>query len=173
MDYTSHPSTTPPPYFSRLCRRNGLNWVLSCSPVACGLCLLSLCISVVTEPSVYGIVGKTTWYGSGAHIPNVMNDYPLEEWCTCAPRVEWRNPDGGGKVEGQVWEYPPGGEGADGWFQRSVAFSTLSRFASTPPGLWFLLLGDGADGYEILFFGFGGEVFGGYEVERDWGWRIR
>lgn len=71
-------------------------------------------------------IDKVTWYGSGRHIPDVLEAYPREEWCTCMPRVEWRD-EGvrggvgvGGEGEGTVWEYPPGGERADGWFKRYV-----------------------------------------------------
>ncbi|CAE6999546.1 hypothetical protein P3342_001049 [Pyrenophora teres f. teres] len=41
---------------------------------------------------------KTTWWGCGKHITSVMESVPLEQWCTCAPRVE---------QQGQ--EYPPKG----------------------------------------------------------------
>ena len=70
---------------------------------------------------------QATWHGSGAHIPNVMNDYPQSEWCTCTPRHEWR-PPGAMAVgtEGKAaFEYPPPGERADGWFKRCVGFTVL------------------------------------------------
>lgn len=78
-------------------------------------------------------VEKTTWYGSGRHIPDVLEMYPRGEWCICAPRVEWRDWDGRGVVgkgegegEGRVWEYPPRGERADGWLKRYVEFGVYA-----------------------------------------------
>ncbi|RMZ72988.1 cytochrome P450 [Pyrenophora seminiperda CCB06] len=41
---------------------------------------------------------KTTWWGCGKHITSVMESVPLEQWCTCVPRVE---------QQGQ--QYPPKG----------------------------------------------------------------
>lgn len=43
-----------------------------------------------------GKIGKTSWFGCGAHIPGVLDSIPADEWCTCAPKV-----DVGGKT------YPP------------------------------------------------------------------
>ncbi|RYP09234.1 hypothetical protein DL764_001420 [Monosporascus ibericus] len=40
--------------------------------------------------------GKTTWFGCGRHIPEVLDKVPADEWCTCEPKVEV-----GGK------KYPP------------------------------------------------------------------
>lgn len=83
-----------------------------------------------------GAVEKVTWHGSGAHIPNVMNDYPQSEWCTCTPKFEWRDPGSnavqgvGGDAKGEEkggFEYPPGGEKADRWFKRWVGFEFSGR----------------------------------------------
>ena len=83
--------------------------------------------SSLYAPALTERTDKVTWFGSGKHIPEVMNDYPREEWCTCLPRTEWRDPDAvavgtdgmEGKGKGkQVWEYPRPGERADGWFKR-------------------------------------------------------
>ncbi|KAI9673865.1 MAG: hypothetical protein M1817_002071 [Caeruleum heppii] len=48
---------------------------------------------------------KSTWWGCGSHIPNVLDPLPKDSWCTCEPR---RKVDGG-----EADEYPPMGERAD------------------------------------------------------------
>lgn len=95
---------------------------------------------------------KVTWYGSGTHIPHVMEAYPREEWCTCAPRVEWRDLDarggvgvggegkGSGEGEGTVWEYPPGG-GEGGWVVDEVCGDWCLRWVG---GWWGEVRGGGA-----------------------------
>ncbi|KAK4197171.1 hypothetical protein QBC40DRAFT_181740 [Triangularia verruculosa] len=55
---------------------------------------------------------KTTWTGCGHHIPNIMDNIPREEWCTCTPRVKvscqhsHRLPEGSPE---EFDEYPPRG----------------------------------------------------------------
>lgn len=40
--------------------------------------------------------GKTSWFGCGSHIPGVLDSVPVDEWCTCEPKVD---------VDGK--KYPP------------------------------------------------------------------
>lgn len=46
---------------------------------------------------------KKSWVGCGRHIPSVMDQVPVEEWCDCAPKVTFGGDEG---EEGK--EYPPG-----------------------------------------------------------------
>ncbi|ORY62270.1 uncharacterized protein BCR38DRAFT_486543 [Pseudomassariella vexata] len=39
---------------------------------------------------------KSTWFGCGKHIPSVLDQLPVENWCTCEPKFE---------VDGK--KYPP------------------------------------------------------------------
>lgn len=33
------------------------------------------------------IVDKTTWWGCGNHVPSVLDQVPVEERCSCNPKV--------------------------------------------------------------------------------------
>ncbi|KAL8837231.1 MAG: hypothetical protein Q9170_002604 [Blastenia crenularia] len=60
-------------------------------------------------------LGKSSWWGCGGHVPQVMDSLPKDSWCTCDPKIE---------REGKM--YPPQASGADilpdwvknlaGWF---------------------------------------------------------
>ncbi|CAF9934967.1 hypothetical protein IMSHALPRED_010053 [Imshaugia aleurites] len=57
-----------------------------------------------TCPNCHG----ATWFGGdAADIPDVLDIYPKEEWCSCGPKIE---------VAGK--EYPPQGPKADSWGRR-------------------------------------------------------
>jgi hypothetical protein len=48
------------------------------------------------------ILEKTSWWGCGNHVPSIMDKVPVEERCTCEPKIE---------KEGK--EYPPMAAKAD------------------------------------------------------------
>ena len=34
------------------------------------------------------LLGKSSWFGCGLHVPMVMDKIPEESWCICGPKVE-------------------------------------------------------------------------------------
>lgn len=68
-----------------------------------GPCLLTIAKCPISEAVQTDMaIDKATWWGCGKHIPNVMDQIPENERCTCTPQVE---------VEGK--KYPPKGPKAD------------------------------------------------------------
>lgn len=69
------------------------------------LSLLLMTGSLLQSPKMLtgtAILEKTSWWGCGNHVPSIMDKVPVEERCTCEPKIE---------KEGK--EYPPMAAKAD------------------------------------------------------------